>query len=111
MTDQELMQALYADGMPLKEIARKFEIGLKQVRQELGIPQPLGKMERTVRRMAEALNGQELRTAEVAERLGMPVGISWQYLRRLERRGLVRAIGRGSKRTGRGSAIRWAMEG
>lgn len=86
MTDQELMEALLAEGLPVEEIAEKFEMTLRATKKALGLSQNR-RSARTRRLYIEAIGYGEYRASEVAAKLGIERINAERQLRRFVDKG------------------------
>lgn len=93
MTDDELMRALYAEGLPPYLIAQKFEVSTRHVNKVLGLRGLDPRSIRTYQRFWNALGDEIVTTTKMAERLDMKPHSARVYLLRLEDLGQIRRVG------------------
>ena len=93
MTDKELMQALYAEGIEPKDIAAKFECTTRHVNKVLGLTGLDPRSVRVYQRFWDAFGAHPVGTSEIACRLGMPTANARVYLMRLEQLGHICRVG------------------
>ena len=94
MTDQELMQALHDDGIPLEEIAEKFELTVPQVRVILGLRAPDPRPDRTYQVYWAAMGERVMTCAEIGLLIGKNRVCVGAYMHRLQARGRARLVGK-----------------
>lgn len=90
MNDNDLIIALYKEGVPVAAIAEKFDLRPIDVRHVLGItadPRPLG----TWRRFFNVLGTSEYTTEQIVRLMGMRGGAVRSYMARMELRGHARS--------------------
>lgn len=94
MTDQELMQALHDDGMPLEEIGEKFELTVAQVKVVLGLRAPDPRPDRTYQVYWSAMGDRVLTCAEIGLLVGKNRHCVGAYMHRLAARGRAKVVGK-----------------
>lgn len=96
MTDEQLMRALFADGLTIRVIAEKFEVPHATVLEALGIEAPAGMDPRAVatyQRFWHVMGEAVLTSAEVGQRLGgKSATYAGVYLQQFRARGLAEQV-------------------
>lgn len=86
MTDNDLIKALYREGLTVEAIADKFDLRPIQVRKVLGVsidPRP----NKTWQRFFEVLGDAEYPVSRAAQKMGIKRETMYAYMQRFEKRG------------------------
>lgn len=108
MNDNELMRALFAEGMPTTVIAEKFDLPVSEVHELLGLKRPHMRSVKLYRRFWDAMGERAMSSNEIAKAMRMQNNYVCNYMRKLEERGQVKRVGTTDSRRGFPMAI-WQM--
>lgn len=104
MTDEELMRALFAEGLPPHVIAEKFEVAVVTVNRVLGLTDSDPRIVRTYQRFWRLMGEQVMTSPEIAKMLNQCSGYANSYLHKLEERGQIKRVGTKARRV-----VMWQM--